>query len=169
MHSTLTGLRPHIAMWIIYGEVNQDLLGLLDRDRWFAVASVKNGKTCFKFLTTLHFPGRMRPQKGITGKGGLIKRHAEEREGSPPGLLRGRLIRVGQNFVGFEFHAINGRLAKGTCEGDILATFLAKYNLEYELMDANMVWGTYNETSDTWSGVIGKVRTGFIQFCQYIL
>ena len=162
LHSTLTGLGLHIAMWIIYGEVTKDLLGLLDRDRWFAVASMKNGKNPHQFFTTLHFPGKMGLQREITGKGKLMKMRAKEREVRLPGLLRGRLLRVGYNFAGFEFDTINGRLAKGTCEGDILATFLAKYNLSYELNDAHMIWGDYNVTSDTWSGVIGKVRKLFI-------
>lgn len=99
----------------------------------------------------------------------LVARHHAGEVTDKWSILQGRKLRAGYNFDGFELDTNKeGGLKDESCEGAVMNTFVRRHSLELDLVDANAVWGTYNETSGTWNGVIGMVGSKNYILCDLV-
>ena len=72
--------------------------------------------------------------------------------------LASREIRIAYNRLPPLFDVINQEVDSTTLEGPFLETFLEKYDLRPTFVNANYNWGSKNETSGIWDGLIGLVK-----------
>ena len=85
--------------------------------------------------------------------------------------MKNKEIKIAYNKSPPFFDVKNQKVESATIEGAVLDTFLEKYNLRPTFIHAKQVWGTKNETSGLWNGVIGLVRIPFqdLFFCCLFL
>ena len=69
--------------------------------------------------------------------------------------MRNKEIKIACNTA--EPYINHQHMESATLEGAVLETFLEKYNLRPTFIHAKQIWGTKNETSGLWNGVIGLV------------
>ncbi|XP_023345277.1 glutamate receptor 1 [Eurytemora carolleeae] len=73
---------------------------------------------------------------------------------------KGHFIRIAYNNYKPRFYFENNKCDQGTFEGLYLCTYIESRNLSNEFIDSDYLWGSYDNNTGTWNGVVGKVGYG---------
>ena len=151
-------VKDELMMHVVIGNKNKGLT--FDTEGWTVYVNLHAANQQGNIRADMYCIGEHHPVSFLFQDGQLIQSdNSKSREVTKrcSTNIVDKLLKVGYNAYGFEFQIDpDGGIARSSCEGEMLAIFVDRYRLRTELHNA-YVWGSYNETSRTWSGIIGMV------------